>query len=184
MALPEPVARRHSHTRAVTYHGYRREDGLWDIEAHLRDSKPFAFSVSSEASLAPHEPIHDLQIRLTIDADFLVHAVAVSMNSAPHGGCLQAQPPMQRLVGARLSKGWRRTIDEAMGGMQGCTHLRELLFNMATAAFQTMPQVFAGHDPQVKPPHLDRCITWDTGTELVQRLYPLHYRPRTPVSVD
>ena len=54
MALPEPAARRHSHTRAGTYHGYRREDGLWDIEAHLRDSKPFAFSVSSEASLAPH----------------------------------------------------------------------------------------------------------------------------------
>ena len=58
----------------------------------------------------------------------------------------------------------------------------ELLFNMATAAFQTMPQVFAGRDPEVKPPHLDRCITWDTQTELVQRLYPLHYRPRAAVS--
>lgn len=184
MALPEPVARRHSHTRAVTYHGYRREDGLWDIEAHLRDSKPFAFSVPSEASWAPNEPIHDLQIRLTIDADFLIHAVAVSMNSVPHDGCPQAQPPMQQLVGCRLSKGWRHAINDKLGGIAGCTHLRELMFNMATAAFQTMPQVFAGRDPQVKPPHLDRCITWDTGTELVQRLYPLHYRPRTPVSAD
>lgn len=184
MALPEPATRQHVHTRAATYMGYRREDGRWDIEAHLRDSKPFAFSVPSEVSWAANEPIHDLEIRLTIDADFVVHAVAVAMNHVPHDGCPQAQAPLQRLVGARLSKGWRRSIDEAMGGVAGCTHLRELLFNMATAAFQTMPQAFASRDPQVKPPHLDRCITWDTGTELVQRLYPLHHRPRTPLTAD
>ena len=37
--LPPAQARVLSHTRAVTYHGYQRDDGLWDIEAHLRDSK-------------------------------------------------------------------------------------------------------------------------------------------------
>ena len=184
MALPEPVARRHVHTHAVTYQGYRREDGLWDIEAHLRDSKPFAFSVPGEAAWAADEPIHDLQIRLTIDAEFVIREVAVAMNNVPHAGCPQAQAPMQRLVGASLGKGWRRTIETRIGGLEGCTHLRELLFNMATAAFQSMPQVFAGRDPQVKPPHLDRCITWDTRSELVQRLYPLHHQPRNTVAAD
>ena len=184
MALPEPVVRRHVNTRAVTYRGYRREDGLWDIEAHLSDSKPFAFSVPGELSRQANEPVHDLHIRLTIDGDFLVHDVAVVMARIPHARCPQAEPPMQRLVGHRLNRGWRRSIEDAMGGTDGCTHLRELLFNMATAAFQSMPDVFAGHDPSVKPPHLDRCITWDTRSELVQQLFPLHYQPRAAASTD
>ena len=178
MALPEPVARRHVHTRAVTYHGYRREDGLWDIEAHLRDSKPFAFSVPSEVAWQANEPIHDLEIRLTIDADFVVHAVAVAMNSVPHAGCPQAQPPMQRLVGARLSKGWRRTIEQHLAGIEGCTHLRELLFNMATAAFQTMTSVFVQKDEHTPPPHLGQCRAWDFGGPVVQKVYPMFFRPR------
>ena len=184
MPLPPPAARRPSHTRKVTYQGYRRDDGLWDIEAHLHDSKPFAFEVPGEVSWQANEAIHDLQIRLTLDNTFLVHAVAVAMNHVPHDGCPQAQAPMQRLVGARLTRGWRRTIEEQLGGVQGCTHLRELLFNMATAAFQTMPHVFSGQDPQVKPMHLDRCVTWDSTTELVQRRYPLHHRPRTPNAAE
>jgi hypothetical protein len=38
-----------------------------------------------------------------------------------------------------MGPGWRQAIDRTIGGVQGCTHLRELLFNMATAAFQTIP---------------------------------------------
>ena len=31
--------RQTSHIRRVTYQGYEREDGLWDMEAELHDSK-------------------------------------------------------------------------------------------------------------------------------------------------
>ncbi len=40
MPLPVPeVERELTHTRRVRYEGYKRADGLWDIEAHLTDSK-------------------------------------------------------------------------------------------------------------------------------------------------
>jgi hypothetical protein len=32
------VPRTHVHTRSVEYRGYRREDGLWDIEAQLTEA--------------------------------------------------------------------------------------------------------------------------------------------------
>ncbi|MEY4363761.1 MAG: hypothetical protein RLZZ24_1113 [Pseudomonadota bacterium] len=173
MALPAPAERKLSHTRAVTYHGYQRTDGLWDIEAHMRDTKPFAFEVPGESAWGPNEPIHDMQIRLTVDENFEIREVAVAMNHLPHDECPQAMPPMQKLVGARLSAGWRRTIEEQLGGGVGCTHLRELLFNMATAAFQTMYAAStAARSSDKPPPHLGRCVAWDFNTELVKRRYP------------
>ena len=175
MTLPAPAARKLAHTRQVTYHGYQREDGLWDIEAHMRDTKPFAFEVPGEIQWGPNEPIHDMQIRLTVDPAFLIRDVAVSMNHIPHEECHKAQPPMQQLVGCRLSSGWRRAIDERLGGSVGCTHLRELLFNMATAAFQTVQGTFAVTNPDVPPPHLGKCMSWGFGTQLVKRRYPTFY---------
>ena len=53
--LPPAQARTLSHTRAVTYHGYRRDDGLWDIEAHLHDSKPAPYEVPGEKKWEPYE---------------------------------------------------------------------------------------------------------------------------------
>src|SRR3990170_1182916 len=40
MPLPiTEVERELTHTRRVRYEGYKRADGLWDIEAHLTDIK-------------------------------------------------------------------------------------------------------------------------------------------------
>ena len=177
MALPPPAPRALAHTRAVTYHGYRRDDGLWDIEAHLRDTKPFAFEVPGEIAWEANAPIHDMQIRLTVDQGFVIRDIAVSMNHIPHDDCPKAQPPMQHLIGCTLGGGWRRAIEEHLGGIQGCAHLRELLFNMATAAFQTMyASSTAATSPDKPPPHLGKCVAWDFNTPLVQRRYPMFFQ--------
>ena len=44
MPLTQTVRRKAMHTRVVTCHGYLREDGLWDIEGHMVDTKPYAFA--------------------------------------------------------------------------------------------------------------------------------------------
>lgn len=176
MPLTTPAARHLAHTRQVTYTGYRREDGLWDIEATLLDTKPNPFSVPGERNWAPHEPIHQMAIRLTVDSKLVVQNVQAVMDDIPHGDCPRALPPMEALVGARLSAGWRRTIEEKLGGITGCAHVRELLFNMATAAFQTVAGVFESADSEVKPPHLDRCVSWRTDSDLVNRRYPMFFK--------
>jgi hypothetical protein len=164
------------HTRRVTYQGYRREDGLWDIEGELHDSKPFEFDLRGEGHVAAGEPIHHMLLRVSFDEDMVIRAIDVSMEAAPHGPCPQALPNMQRMVGEVLGKGWRHTIQRHLGGIEGCTHLRELLFNLATAAFQTRVGSFATPVDGRPPAHLGQCLSWDFNGPVVERLFPMFFQ--------
>jgi hypothetical protein len=177
--LSPPAARNHLHTRDVVYRGYRREDGLWDIEAELCDAKTAPFTIPNEGEWAAGEPIHGMAIRLTVDDDMVVRAIEAAMDHVPHGPCPQAAAPMQRMIGSRLTRGWRRAIEEHLGGVEGCTHLRELLFNMATAGLQTMSHKFAlTDDSEHPPPHLGQCLGWAFDGPVVRKMYPKYYRLR------
>ena len=46
MPLSEPTAREPLHRRTIDMVGYRRADGLFDIEAHLIDTKTYAVRIS------------------------------------------------------------------------------------------------------------------------------------------
>jgi len=41
MPLSQPAERERLHTRSIEINGYRRVDGLYDIEAHLTDCKSY-----------------------------------------------------------------------------------------------------------------------------------------------
>ena len=122
-----------------------------------------------------------MAIRLTVDDKMKISDIAVGMPAAPFPECQKAKPPMSRLLGCTLGSGWRKAIQNALGGTQGCAHLRELLFNMATAAYQTIPhrrhhlRRLAGlPEPVIKrpPPHLGQCLAWDFDGPVVARRYP------------
>jgi predicted nucleic acid-binding Zn ribbon protein len=105
----------------------------------LLDTKSVPFEIPGDGVWQPGEAIHGLTIRVTIDPAFTVRDIAVAMDDVPHPECPQAQAPMHRMIGATMGPGWRKAIETHLGGIQGCAHLRELLFNMATAAYQTCP---------------------------------------------
>lgn len=179
--LPPASPRTHLHTRQVRFDGYHRADGLWDIEATLTDSKAYVWHSPEKGDLPPGTPIHDMLIRVTLDDSMTIVAIVTAMPGTPHGVCDQAQDPMQKMVGQTIGPGWRLKIDKAIGGVQGCTHLRELLFNMATAAYQTIPGYRArlrreaglpSHADGQPPFHLGQCMTWDFDGPTVQQLYP------------
>ena len=44
MPLSPPAERERLHTRRYEFGGFRRKDGLWDIEGQLIDTKTYAFS--------------------------------------------------------------------------------------------------------------------------------------------
>jgi hypothetical protein len=164
------------HSRGVRYRGYHRVDGLWDIEAEIVDEKAYAITTRDGAHLAPGDPVHRMLVRLTLDDACVVQAIEAATLSAPYGECRQAVPPMQRMVGVQVGKGWRRAIEERLGGVQGCTHLRELLFTMATAALQTIPHYrevvlqAAPPKPGLPPAQLGQCLAWDADGPVVRRV--------------
>ena len=180
MPLPAPSARQPVHTRETIFRCFRRDDGLWDVEGELRDTKPELYTIRNERSWQPGEPIHHMLIRATVGMDLVVREIAVTMEAHPHGPCPQAMASMQRMVGCTMGRGWRKAIDHHMGREQGCTHLRELLFNMATAAFQGMESVLRDTEPGVPPAYLGTCTAWDVAGPVVAREFPLLHRPRPP----
>ena len=66
MPLSKPDARRHAHTREIQCLGYEREDGLWDIEGSIRDSKTYSFDNIDRGGVAAGEAIHHMLVRLWV----------------------------------------------------------------------------------------------------------------------
>lgn len=176
LSLPNPYPRKKIHEREIKFSGYQRADGLWDIEGFLLDTKPNQFEMIGERTWNPNEPIHSMAIRITVDSNLVIQDIYASMDSAPHSDCPHALPPMKKFIGAKLGSGWRKTIDVNLGTTKGCTHLRELLFNIATATYQTIPGVFDEMYAETPPPHLDHCIAWRIDSDLVERTYPMFFK--------
>lgn len=181
VALPPPQPRRHLHTRRVTFEGYLREDGMWDIEARMGDEKTYVFDSSDRGSVPPGDRVHDMLIRVTLDDGMTIRAIETEMASSPFPECPRAEDPMQQMVGQTMGPGWRFAVDKALGATRGCTHMRELLFNMATAAYQT---IFPYRSQKAReaglprpsgdrpPYHLGKCMSWDFDGPVVRRHYP------------
>lgn len=178
--LSSPVARSPLHTRAITFRGYARDDGLWDLEGELHDSKHYGYD-SSHGRREAGDPIHHMSLRVTVDDSFCIRDISTAMDSTPFGECQTADRTMKKMIGQTMGPGWRQAIDRTIGGVQGCTHLRELLFNMATAAFQTIPharevrRVKEGgpRDEGTDPPfYMGKCMTWDFNGPVVARVAP------------
>lgn len=168
------------HTRTITFRGFGRADGLWDMEGELHDAKQYSYP-SHRGEVAAGTPIHHLFLRVTLDTQFSIHAIESSMQHTPFGECKVADKSLQEMVGKRMGPGWRQTIERTIGGTLGCTHLRELLFNIATAAFQTIPhhqqlQRVAKGEPKLEggdPPfYMGKCMTWDFNGPVVARVAP------------
>ena len=117
MSLPlSDVERELTHTRRVRYEGYKRVDGLWDIEAHLTDVKNHDFHLRTGVRRAG-QAIHDMWVRITIDRTFTIRDAVASTDSVPYpGGCETIAPAYKALVGLSLIKDFRRKTRELLGG--------------------------------------------------------------------
>lgn len=180
MPLSPSVSRRAlRHTRAIQVAAFARDDGLWDIEAHITDIKTRDIQLATGLRPA-NTPVHDLWLRLTIDTRLtIVDAEAVS-DAVPYPGfCDTIGPAYKKLIGLNLLQGFRQQLKERLGGIQGCTHLTELAQVLPTAAIQAFAgDVFntrdgAGSDAQdTQPFQLDRCQALRTDGAAVARYYP------------
>ena len=72
MHRPEPgVEREALHSRTIEIRGFRRADGLYDIEGRLVDTKPHDFKLAAGIRKAG-EPIHSMWLRITIDRNLVI----------------------------------------------------------------------------------------------------------------
>lgn len=126
------------HRRQITMDGFERADGLFDIEAHLVDTKTYAFDNMDRGAIPPGEPLHGMWVRLTVDEGMVIRACEAVSDHTPYAICPQAAPNFAALAGVSIGPGFNRAVKDRVGGVLGCTHLRELLAQMATVAYQTI----------------------------------------------
>lgn len=178
MPLPTPAApRKRLHLRSISLEGWKREDGLWDIEARLTDTKDHDYPLASGLR-RQGEPVHDMRVRVTIDRQFNILDAQASSDAVPYpGGCDTIAPAYRQLIGLNLVRGFRKTVGEMFGDVRGCSHLTELLLSLPTAAIQTFAsEQIDNDDSGEKPFQLDRCHALETTSETVRRHYPRWFR--------
>ncbi len=180
MPLSVPsIAREVLHHRDITVRGYKRADGMFDIEGHLHDTKAIDYTVASGRREAG-EALHSMWLRITVDRSFTIVDAEASSDAMPYVGfCDRIAPDYKKLIGLRLTSGFSGRVKELLGGIRGCTHISDLVGIVATTAFQTA----AGQGmqtPGVKPFQLDQCHALALTAPAVARFYPEWYRGDAP----
>lgn len=172
------------HTRSIELKGWRRDDGLYELDAWLTDLKTADMPLLGGPPRKAGEPLHGMGIRMRFDADLKIHAVEAIMQATPYAGCHGAAPNFARLAGLTIQPGFLREAQRRLGGIEGCTHLRELLQQLATTAYQTlagerMRQRLPGPepDPIERPKLIDSCTGYRSDGEAVLLRWPRFHTP-------
>ncbi|MCC6535706.1 MAG: DUF2889 domain-containing protein [Burkholderiales bacterium] len=180
MPLPHAAARKAIHTRTFDCRGYEREDGLWDIEGHLVDTKAFHWRrTEGLTDLPAGEPVHDMWIRLTIDLDMKIHDAVALTDAGPYRACGDITPNFAALKGHTIQRGWTRGLRTRIGGVHGCAHLWELLGRVAAVAYQSTGAARAIHRPLPKdriPYQFMNCHMYTPHTHATLERWPHLYK--------
>jgi len=180
MPLSQPTSPRMlKHRRAIQIDAYAREDGLWDIDAEISDVKTRDAALASGLRPAG-APLHKLLLRVTIDTHFNVIAADAASDAVPYPGyCDTIGPAYAKLTGLNLMRGFRKSMQDVLGGVLGCTHITELAQLLPTAAIQAFAgDVFDPHQQpgeageEQKPFQLDNCHALRTDGLAVAKYYP------------
>lgn len=182
MPLSKPTPRNKIHNREIHAQGFQRDDGLWDIESRLLDSKSYSFDNAERGAINSGEAIHDISIRLTLDDEMTVQSAEAVIDSGPFTMCGDITPSFDAVVGLSIKPGWRKNIIQRLGGTKGCTHLVDMLLGpIAVTAWQTVnPARQKRNSPtrgSGKPPLLNSCHAFSADSPVVKREWPDFYEP-------
>lgn len=185
--LPEASSPREVwHQRRIACTGYARADGLWDIEAELVDTKGHVMVTGDRPHIAPGEPLHHFQLRLTIDSGLTIRHAQARTLAAPAWSCPEIAAAYGQLEGMRIGGGFLAEVRERFKGVAGCTHLSELIGPLATTAIQTLGPLMAEREqaaraavpvgmPMPRPKMLNSCHTYRSDGPAVRRKFPEAY---------
>jgi hypothetical protein len=178
-----PVTRTPLHTRSLQVQVFERSDGLFDVEATLRDVK--AIDMRLATGLRPAgQPIHDMGLSLVVDRALNVVSATSATHAMPYPGVCEAHgDAYAQLQGLNLLSGFRAALKVRLSGTRGCTHLTELAGVLPTAVIQA----FAGHVLDTRegtadghPPYqIDRCHALRRDGPVVKTHYPRWFVQRT-----
>jgi len=176
------VTREELHLRRIDFRGFRRSDGLFEVEARLTDRKTHDFEPPSGGRhVAAGEAIHDHGLRVVFGGDMVIREIGTAIRAYPYRECPGGGASLQALVGLRIGPGWSSELRRRLPHGDTCTHLKEMMAPLASAAFQTMYSVRTSGvnevDAQGRPRKIDSCHAYGASRELVRMNWPQFHQP-------
>lgn len=184
------VVREELHWRRIDMRGFRRSDGLFEVEGRMTDRKTQDLDLGSSGGrrVTAHDPIHDMGVRIVFDTTLVVHEISTFSEAYPYVQCPEGGRALQAMKGVAMTAGWGKQVRERLGGARSCTHLRELLMPLATVAYQSLGPLNRDNalqqDATGKPLKINSCYAYGEQGALVQRLWPQYHRPALPKEQD
>lgn len=183
----KPVTRTLLHSRQISCQGYQRDDGLWDIEAQMVDTKTYDLvHADGSCNLKAGDPLHQMRLCVTVDAALTIVDARAHTVHGPHRECPQINDAYAALKGLTIGSGFIAAVKLRFKGAAGCTHLTELMGTVATVAYQTLWPLLAqryaaddqaGGDPARKPaPTVGTCFALRAEGEVVRIRWPRYYQ--------
>lgn len=159
----------------MDFRGFRRDDGLFDIECTLVDTKGMDVPLLGTGRVvATGEPMHAMSIRMCVDAALEVVAIEASSDATPYDVCPEATASLQAVRGMKVGGGWSYAIRRQLAGAASCTHLAEMLIAMGTAAYQTVVPFNRVNGVQTEAFPLEKkensCHAYAAGGPLMRQL--------------
>ena len=190
MEFSEPVERRVLHSRRVWCDGYLRSDGMLDIEVRLLDTRTHDLPAALGPARKAGEPLHQMGLRVTVDADMVIRAVESTLDHGPWPECPNIGGAYRALIGLRIGKGFSFAARKRFAGPAGCAHMSELLIPIATVAIQThwarefvapteggsLPTMPS--DTDERSVMLDSCYGYRSDGQVAQLRWPRFHRKR------
>ena len=181
--LPDGVTREELHVRRIEFRGFQRSDGLFEVEGCLTDRKPIDFQPPSGSRVVrANDPIHDLGVRVIFDGDMVVRAVQTFFRDYPYKDCRGGGDALQAMVGARIGAGWSSEVRKRLPSSETCTHQKEIMVGLASAAIQAMTvkrlRLPDAVDAEGRPLKVGSCYAYDESREIVLQRWPAFHRPR------
>jgi len=182
MPLPPAAPQRQlKHHRQIDVQVFSRQDGLWEVDATLLDTKTRDAQMADGIRPAG-QPVHDMLLRLVVNTRLDILEAGSDTRWMPYPGiCGEHGDAYQQLVGLNLLQNFRQRLRERLGGVKGCTHITELALVLPTAVVQG----FAGEvidtrgtdEGASQPFQIDRCHALRSSGQAVRVHYPRWYRP-------
>jgi hypothetical protein len=179
------VSREELHFRRIDMRGFKRSDGLYELEGRVIDRKAKDFVPHSGGRFVPaNEPVHNLGVRLVFDDQMEIHDVQTFTEAAPYAQCPEGGRALQSIKGLRMTSGWSKEVRSRLGGARSCTHLMDLLIPLATVAVQSLSELNKARPERVdatgRPVKIDSCYAYGAERELVRSRWPEFRRQIEP----
>ncbi|MCK9382655.1 MAG: DUF2889 domain-containing protein [Sulfuritalea sp.] len=181
--MPTDNDRKLVHTRQITCRAFRLKNGFLEIETTVTDEKGQEVPFRSRPPVLVGEFMHRMSLTLTIDDDYVIRDVKARTLKAPWPMCGGTDEAYRGLIGLRIGAGFSQKVREILGGVQGCTHVTELVTQAANTYMQASwpdrisRQIAIDPDPRNwpgnrTPAFVNQCHAWRQDGDTMLHEYP------------